>query len=169
MMHTQTISAGEELADLISEMDQKYLNSIDTLCSKGSCLLPPVSSDYYSNYCLSLIALAEQHLRLSRISWIPYLLELLDKEDVGHDCRSCSSACTIRHTAQVAGILQSHKEIQASLGLLSAITPPYSKVADEQHQLIQTLANTLAAMISTEEYTMIPLIRQVQEAIHAHG
>ena len=169
MKHTQTISAGEELADLISEMEQKYLDSIDALCNKSSDFFPLSATDYFSNYCRSLVALAEQHLRLSRISWVPYLLELLDKEEVGHDCRTCSSSCTIRHTAQVAGILDSHTEIKASLGLLNAITPPSSRDANAQHQFVQKLADTLAATISTEEHTMIPLIRQVQEAIHAHG
>lgn len=168
MTYTPSITAGEALQDLISEMDQKYFDPIDALCNKTVGMIPPTASDYYSNYCRSLITLAEQHLRSSRLSWVPYLLELLEKEEVGHDCRSCSSSCTIRHTAQLVGITESHNKLKAALGILSAITPPNANDPDEQRQLIQTLAETLSATITTEEEKMIPLILQVQEAIHAH-
>lgn len=169
MIQTMVTSAGEELQDLISEMDLNYLDKIDALCTKSAKLIPQAADDYFSNYCRTLIELTELHVRYSRISLVPYLLELMEKEEVGHDCRSCSSSCTIRHTAQVEGILASHSHIKASLGLLRAITPPDLKESNELNNVVQSLAKTLSAMVSTEEQRMIPLILQVQKAIHAHG
>lgn len=133
------------------------------------------AASLYTSLSRKLTGQVKQYIRLCRIALLPYILELLDKEDAGHDCRNCASSCTIRHTAQIWGIKDAHTQMTGTLQRLQAVAMPVhheSLHADEYRMLrseMLHLDKTLKTLFGLDESSLIPKVMEAQKNIHAHS
>ena len=108
-----------------------------------------------------------------RYSLIPYITELSKKEEEGHDCKSCTGSCKMKHGEQLAFLNISHADILSTLDQLNRIS-----VTDEQknindktvalHGLITAIDGMTRQLFLVDKNVLIPKIIEAQNHIHAH-
>lgn len=176
-MHLSSVGeTPERLTHLLNYLQSEYYNRIESLCEESARPLSVLQnlSLPYAGFGQKLIHQIELYMRLRRIGLVPYIHELLEKEDSGHDCRNCSShSCDMQHGAQIEGITEAHSKIKEALqNLRSAETPAMETSGEnEAFKTLQSnfsqLEATLTELFYLEDSTFIPLIIQAQKAIHA--
>jgi hypothetical protein len=116
-----------------------------------------------------------QYVRLRRFALVPYISELIEKEDEGHDCRNCSSKCGVRHRAQIDSIRDAHTRIKETLCRLKSVTVAFPAGTDRETSYrslraeMTQLDTTLTQLFYLEECSMIPKVLEVRTAIHARS
>ena len=174
-MHTQ-IHPQHSFAvqSLLEYLEKEYYIPAALACDK---LLPapgsaaevrPAEDTYLLNVWSTLVAQVQRYIRVRRLSLLPYLHELAEKEDTGHDCRACTSTCTIRHAAQLNDIREAHRGIKESLQVLKTATAAPEHFSAEMQREGDSLRDLLSEMIYLEETALIPKISAAQKAIYAH-
>ena len=172
----------EALERLMSYLEKEYYTRIEAHCSTAAGYISELlgtdthqTTSLYTSLSEKLIGQVGQYIRLRRHALMPYIQELLEKEESGHDCRSCSSSCTIRHTAQISGIREAHAKMRETLGGLRSVASPMLEGLAEgsvRHNLnaeMTKLDTVLTALFHGEESLLIPKILEAQGAIHAHS
>lgn len=182
-MHPQIQGdAHEVLESLLRYLEKEYYTRIDGLCDRAelnvaeleSLSVPEVAS-LYTSISKKLVGQVRQYIRLRRHALLPYIQELLEKEETGHDCRSCSSSCSIRHTAQLIDIKEAHTKIKETLYRLQTVSIAISGTSDTDsiYRSLKTgimqLDTALTESFYLEETSLIPKIMEAQKAIHAHN
>lgn len=170
------------LESLLSYLETAYYNRIEVLCEKVELNIAELNTGeesqaaaLYISLSKKLLGQVKQYIRLRRFALLPYIHELLDKEDSGHDCRSCSTSCSIRHTAQISGIKEAHNKIKESLYRLQSVAVPiYQKPvqADAYFAMrneMMLMDTTLTELFYLEESSLIPKVIEAQKNIHAHS
>lgn len=182
MHHGAPGDPGNGLESLLSYLEQAYYHRLEALCNRAEYHLAELhdgdvhqTASLYTSLSKKLIGQIAQYVRLRRFALVPYINELLEKEDDGHDCRSCSGNCKVRHTAQVESIRDAHNRIKETLYRLQSVTtsilpgsaqhPPYRSLRTEMMQL----DTTLTELFYLEECSLIPKVLEAQTAIHARS
>jgi hypothetical protein len=170
------------LPTLLAYLEAEYYTKLESLCERAEYHLADLSKDdepggesLYNSLSKKLIGQVGQYVRLRRFGLAPYIQELVRKEDIGHDCRSCSDSCVTRHRAQITGIKEGHNRIKEALYRLQSIAPPmYS--APQQDNVYRSLRadlmqldTALTELFYLEESSLIPKVMEAQKAIHAHS
>jgi hypothetical protein len=172
----------ERLSQLLKYLDADFYNRLESICVNAALPLAELkdadttpSVALYTQHAHRLIHQIEQYLRLRRVGLKPYIHELIEMEEEGHDCRECSTPCEIRHSAQITGIKEAHSKIWEMLVCLHNCDVPLADDAVEQESLrklsaeIKKLDATLTELISLEESSLLPLILEAQKAIHVRN
>ena len=170
------------LQSLMAYLEKEYYAPIGQMCGRiVACTTEIHQPDVHPSapliYASQSKKLAEQvgrYIRLRRRSLLPYLNELAEKEDNGHDCRNCATSCTIRHSTQLADIQDAHRQIRETMDQLRSITPPAPDELRHQYgeamlrKEIAVLDEQLSELLYLEETALIPKITEAQKSIHAH-
>jgi hypothetical protein len=133
----------------------------------------PVSA--YMDWSRKLTGALGLFLRQRRLALIPYVKELMEREDAGHDCRTCSGGCTIRHSGQIPGIREAHERLKEILFHLHAAPVPTATsdaAGEDLGQLRRTMSRidvALTEVFFIEEAQLIPAIARLQKLIYAHS
>jgi len=172
----------EELHSLLNYLDGEYFERLQKHSEKVMAYITQLhggdvhqTTSLYTNYSKKLVEEIAQYIRMCRVILGPYLLELLEKEDSGHDCRACSSSCTIRHTAQIDALQKAHSKIKETLNLIKSVVHPAEHVSMNAESFgnlskeIKQLDVCLRELFYLEETELIPKVLEVQKAIHAHA
>ena len=174
--------SGSELESLLTYLEKGYYNRLEALCGRAEYHIAELhdgdvhqTASLYTSLCKKLIGQIAQYVRLRRFALVPYIKELLEKEDDGHDCRACSMNCKVRHTAQVDSIRDAHNRMKETLyrlqsvttGITGASAPPsaYRSLRSEMMQL----DTALTELFYLEECSLIPKVLEAQTAIHARS
>lgn len=182
-MHTQPQSDSQDvLQSLLSYLEKEYYTRLETLCERADLHIAELhngdvhqTASLYTSLSKKLIGQIAQYIRLRRFGFLPYIHELMDKEDSGHDCRACSSSCTIRHTAHISGIKEAHTKIKETLYRLQSVATPiyHESLHDLTYRLLRAemmqLDTALTELFYLEESSLIPKVMEAQKAIHAHS
>ena len=172
----------EEIHSLLNYLDREYFDRLQKHSEKVVAYIAQLhggdvhqTTSLYTSNSKKLVDEIAQYIRMCRVILGPYLLELLEKEDSGHDCRACSSSCTIRHTAQIEALQRAHSKIKETLDLIKSVVHPAKQVSmypesfNNLGKEIQQLDVCLRELFYLEETELIPKVLEVQKAIHAHA
>jgi hypothetical protein len=176
------IPAQQDLQQLLSSLTDKYA-MLETIRQRMDGSLPEVQLSVrdgnmrlYTGLCTNLSTILGQYMRLRRLVLLPYLQELQDKEEDGHDCKSCGGGCSLQHTSQVNSMRQAHAEISEILDHLQPAAIKLSVASqNEHHERYQQLRSDmmqlelqLRELLFIEESALIPRILELQQNIGAH-
>lgn len=172
----------DALQNLLTYLEKEYYTPIEASCEKVEEYITELhegdvhqEASLYTSLSKKLTGQVAQYIKMRRFGLLPYITELLEKEDNGHDCRSCSSSCSIRHGSQLVAVRESHQKIKETLyRVLSVATP--TTYSDTRHdtahrhlrEAMRHLNTMLAGVFFLEESLLIPKIQEAQKAIHAH-
>jgi hypothetical protein len=121
--------------------------------------------------CTELLQCIAVYLHEEREHLIPYLKELQEKDNSGHNCGSCAGNCNVRHSSYLIRLHRSHMRMTKLLDDLQAkwLSPsdlnhpkPYRNLQNE----ILFIEQMLRRLIQTEQTEMIPRIIQSQKKIN---
>lgn len=173
---------GSGLESLLTYIDQAYYHRLEGLCSRAEYHIAELhagdvhqAASLYTSLSKKLIGQIAQYVRLRRYALVPYIHELLEKEDEGHDCRDCGRSCKVRHGSQIDSIRDAHTRIKETLYRLQSVTvaiaigteleAPYRALRNEMMQL----DTALTELFYLEECSVIPKVLEAQNAIHARS
>lgn len=179
MMYPQP--AQPDFQQLLLTLDNKY-SQLESLLDKIAYVLPEVqyldadgSLRLYTSLCNNLSAQLGQYMRLRRLVLLPYLKDLLDKEEDGHDCRACGNNCAVQHAAQLTNIREAHCELRELLEHLQPVAVGLSAGEYEQSPYYRSLRadmlqkeETLNEVLFIEESALLPMMIELQRNIGAH-
>jgi hypothetical protein len=176
------IPASHDLQQLLSGLQQEKYAVIEALTHRIGTIIPTIqlnedhtAVDVYLVLCDSLIHQVFNYLRYHRLILLPYIADLLNKEDEGHDCRACSSSCTIRHVEQVERIKATHIALKEDMDLLQraslalAAMAPYGDALKTLRSDMMSLNTNLSDLMFIEASALIPMMEDLQRNIGAHG
>jgi hypothetical protein len=116
-----------------------------------------------------------RYLRLRRLILVPYVYDLISKEEDGHDCRDCGGGCSVHHSVQIDHIRTAHRNIGKLISQVRANDLPFTP-GMERHEAYRMLRlamvllnNTLTEILFIEESALIPMLTELQQKIGAHG
>jgi hypothetical protein len=105
------------------------------------------------------------------VYFVPYLKELVDKNEEGHNCSTCSGKCDMHHTARLLDFNLSLEEIKnATYRERDLLTNGYNGVhvaLQQVHQDIKNLNEILSKLFIIEQTTLLPKIKEAQKKINA--
>jgi hypothetical protein len=173
--------AQQDLQQLLVTLNDKYIQ-LEKLLDGVAYSLPEVqyldeqgSIRLYTSLCNNLSAQLGQYMRLRRLVLLPYLKDLLDKEEDGHDCRSCGNNCKVQHSAHVTSITEAHSELQELMEHLQPVTLQLNAVAfdDSPHyrslrEDMMHLEEILKEVLFIEASALVPMMLDLQRNIGAH-
>lgn len=182
-MHQSPVSEPSfALQSLLEYLEKEYYKSLEQMCGDVTNSITAIhggdteqSASLYTALSKKLVEQVTRYVRLRRLSLVPYLHELVEKEESGHDCRACSSSCTIRHSSQIHDIHDAHKQIRDTLSMLRAIEAPIAceqsaaKPECKLRQQVADLDEQLSELLYLEETALVPKITEAQKAIYAHS
>lgn len=173
--------AQQDLQQLLTTLRDKY-SRLEMLLARLDIILPEVqyqdkegSLRLYTSLCTNLSAQLGQYMRLRRLVLLPYLKDLQDKEEDGHDCRACGGGCRVQHTSHNQTIREAHAELRE---LLEHLQPVGLSLHARQHHfpdvfrslredMIQ-LEQTLNEVLFIEDSALLPMMEELQRNIGAH-
>ena len=181
-MQVTTTPTVEDLQCLLSRLQEEKYQQLDDLSGRIVTSLAEVQAqmthsalDQYLAESADLASQVTHYLRYRRLVLVPYINDLLNKEDEGHDCRSCSGNCAMGHAEQVAGIKEIHQGIrqkmenlqEAGLQLMtiSAISEAYQTLRAD----MISIDGALSELLFIEESALVPMMLDLQRTIGAHG
>lgn len=175
-------TAANALQVLIGNLQDESYTRLESFCTVIKQHISAVRGEddgetlaFYLALSEKLINSVEQYLRLRHFALIPYVQELLGKDQEGHDCRACDKSCSIRHTQQTVTICEAHQRIKEILYRLQTIALPiYNNAAAPRaynalRNQVMEMDRLLTQTFYLEESKLIPLIQGVQKQIYAHG
>jgi hypothetical protein len=166
----------------VEYLEKEYCVPVERLCKKiTECITEIHHGDAHQHaslYTTLSAKLAEQamaYLSIRRESLVPYLEDLTMKAEAGHDCRSCTSTCSVRHTMQILEIKELHGQLHLTLEALRSISEPMAHEGQQPdweqalRKQVKKLDEVLSDLLFLEETALLPKVVLTQEAIHAHG
>jgi hypothetical protein len=182
MQHGISAPLPQDFQCLLNRLQEEEYQYISSLCNRVDTAVSDLKQheEYgrmaaYADRCTSLVTDVRRYMRMRRLVLLPYIQELLDKEDMGHDCRSCGGGCSIRHLGQVNSVRKAHAGIRERLfQVQTGPLPVYSLGAFPEacralrtHMLL--LQTALMELLFIEESALIPRMIELQHNIGAHG
>ena len=127
----------------------------------------------FTNLSQKLVEQLGSYIYHARYSLIPYITELSNKEEDGHDCQSCSGKCKMQHGEQLAFLRIAHSEIIQTLDQLNliSVTEEQKHLNDKSvalHRLITSIDGMVRQLFSVDDTVLLPKIMAAQNNIHAH-
>jgi hypothetical protein len=173
--------AQQDLQQLLTTLNDKYVQ-LEKLLNSIAYSLPEVqyfdehgAIRLYTSLCNNLSAQLAQYMRLRRLVLLPYLNDLLDKEEDGHDCRSCGNNCKVQHSSHVVSITDAHSELRELMEHLRPVTLQLAAGAFEDSPHYRSLREDMARLeellnevLFIEESALIPMMLDLQRNIGAH-
>lgn len=168
---------------LLSYMELHLYVPISEQCKSSAVYTKPVGDiplpaavSVYQDLCNQLFALWNDYNQVRQVILLPYISELAEKQDNGHDCRSCSTSCIIRHTARIMGIRETHIKINNVLEQLQQATLPAYRQSSSSGEIqlsglytdMQQLTYLLIRLLHLEEHILVPKLIAAQKNIYAH-
>lgn len=158
-----------EITESYGEMSAGVLNSFIRTSMELARLK---SFSDYGRACLAAAEKIESHILYRADVLKPYIDELQEKSDTGHDCTSCTGKCHVQHRFTLTNALHQGREIRRVLGaLFEAFAPEQYDVPDvnvkAQRLSLMQLERTLTEIMYVEELFLIPSIIQAQTMINA--
>lgn len=146
---------------------------VKSSCHDLSVKRLPQESMLYIALCTRLANEIEQYIQHRKEILTPYLRELTEKDNTGHNCRNCSGRCDVQHTAKLIDYTVSIEEMKKTLYHIHTVILKEDRVMDDElkalHHLVGRLENILEEVLLLEEKKLLPKIRQIQTKIHATG
>ena len=182
MLRTSRLELTYELPQLLDHLEEKFYRNIETWSKSAARRIKDLDDDNSPQWVLHYIVDTQKllleisgFLRLRRSTLAPYVQELVEKKTDGHDCRNCSTSCTIRHASHAYEVKSAQLKVREALSQLQSILVPAKKETLNMtcfialRREIGTLEILLAELFYLEEFTLLPRLIEVQTNIHAHS
>ena len=171
-----------DLQCLLNRLNEEEYPYVLSLCNKVNASVKDLqlhstreATSIYAGLCSGLSEHISKYMRMRRLVLLPYFLDLLEKEDEGHDCRICSGRCSVQHMAHIAGIRKAHGTMKDLLlqirttgwTLYGTFDYPESYRVLRRNMLL--LDNALEEILFIEESALIPMMIDLQQKIGVHG
>ncbi|WP_123985406.1 hypothetical protein [Taibaiella soli] len=134
----------------------------------------PTSVHLYASLCIKLTEEIQEELDRNNATLVPYVKQLHEKEQTGHNCLSCSGGCKVKHMQQVFTIREAQQKIKEIIYRLGQLSHPVNEKGVEQmaqqeklQKNIQLLDNQITEIFYLEEAILIPKILDAQNNINA--
>lgn len=163
-------------------MDRSYYNVINTLCEtakkqarKLQELEVHQSTSQYIMLCNRILDEILRYVKNKKDHFLPYMNELFEKQETGHDCRNCTGtgSCDMQHNLQLMELIESHAQIKDILYRLQMVALPlYSEtIYPDVYRILRShmalIENNLTELFSVEETLLIPKVTEAQKRINA--
>jgi hypothetical protein len=165
-----------DLCDVIEVLTKRYLG-LDQLCAKVSEHIEEADmkeqfADYihYSRYFVDEI---REFTNGRRVAYIPYVLELAEKSDTGHNCDGCSGSCDMQHMSRLFELNKTiERVLSASEYALAEMDAIYTKEGSKKDLLplnneVVLTGNILKDILRQELLYLVPKIKEAQKNINA--
>lgn len=182
MQHGLSAPLPQDLQCLLNRLQEEEYQYLASLCNRIDTAIADLrgQEDFsrvadYAGLCSGLINEVRRYMRMRRLVLLPYIQELIDKEDNGHDCRMCGGGCSARHRDQVNCVRKAHAGIRERLyQVQTGPTPVYQSGAfPEGFRAMRThillMQTALMELLFIEESALIPRLIELQHNIGAHG
>lgn len=172
----------EALKPLVERVDRSYYNVINTLCEtakkqarKLQELEVHQSTSQYITLCNRILDEIQRYVKNKKDHFLPYMNELFEKQETGHDCRNCTGtgSCDMQHNLQLMELKESHAQIKDILYRLQMVALPlYSEtIYPDVYRILRShmalIENSLTELFSVEETLLIPKVSEAQKTINA--
>lgn len=173
---------GEALKPLVERVDRSYYNVIETLCDTAKMQARKLqelevhqTTAQYTTLCNRLLEEILLHVKNKKDHFLPYMSELFEKQETGHDCRNCTGTgtCDLQHNLQLMELKESHVQIKDILYRLQMVALPlYSEtIYPDVYRILRShmalIENNLTELFSVEETLLIPKVTEAQKRINA--
>lgn len=167
-----------ELSVMADSMQNDYA-SLEKLCSNARRFTSQLDNrrhfDGFLVHSSFLLDEIENFLQERRTVQLPYVAELAQKNEEGHNCLHCSGRCDVQHTARMLELIGSNKKMQSTLDFMSSeLTANYE--GDELKGSLRWLnnelelaGNLLREILDTEAEVLVPLISSAQKNINVRS
>lgn len=96
---------------------------------------------------------------------LPYINELAEKQDGGHNCATCSGKCNVQHTAALLDFNVSLLSIKDALYMLKSVISIYE--SNGVIHSLTALTDIVGQVLQLEEDVLQPMIKTAQSHINA--
>jgi hypothetical protein len=168
------------LNELATRLDGDYYTIIETLCretekniSNLTALEVHQGNSQYIQLCKKLLKEVLEYVSIRKMSFLPYVNRLAEKQKDGHDCSNCAGGCNLQHEMRLMELKESHHRIKDTLyNLEIASLPLYAETMfpDAYRVLrnqIALLENTMTELFFLEDSYLIPKVMDTQKIINA--
>ncbi len=163
---------------LAGRLQKNYYNLIGCLCDCVETLTQqPETTDcnsLYNSLCQRLVSEIREQMQYRQTILMPYLSELEQKQQSGHNCLTCSGGCRINHTGQLQQLKSAHQHIKEILYRIQQVATPMQQDLKYANPICRILVNEIAQLDTTltelfylEEAILIPKIMELQSRINA--
>lgn len=127
----------------------------------------------YTETCNAIAERIKDYLVLRTDVLRPYVLELQQKNETGHNCLQCAGKCHVQHQLQIANAIYTTREIKQMLSNAFEIFPIPENIKQDLNYRKQRLAlmrldKAITELIYMEEVHLLPAILNAQTNINAH-
>lgn len=168
------------LTELISKLDKDYYQVLGNICDNALLHATKMqdgeshgATSLYVSMSIKLLQQIKDLLTIRTSVIFPYVGELDEKVQEGHDCRNCSGNCNAGHDMHLASLKGTHKSIKEILFRLQMVALPLytSKDYPDTYKVLRneiTIIDTiLTELFYLEESALIPKVMQAQKSMHA--
>jgi hypothetical protein len=172
----------EDLQQLLARLQDEQYKHVTVLSTKIRSRLPIVKATETNATVLQYLHTVDRfnqvvirHLRSHRLVLVPYISDLLHKEDEGHDCRACRGGCAMHHSERVREIETAHKYLFQDLESLkhAAMLLPEPTTDIKEFTLLRNdiylLQEAISEVLFIEQSALLPMMLDLQRSIGAHG
>lgn len=122
-----------------------------------------------------LIKEVRSYMKIRRMTYLPYVLELSRKNDSGHDCINCSGGCHMQHTARILELASSMKKTGSVVSYVQSELEGIYKEEPLKGSLrwlsgkLEDIIDKIYNALQYEEMNLLPGIKSAQKNINAHS
>jgi len=179
MHHALSAPLPQDLQHLLSRLQEEAYQQVSNLYDQAGVYITELESQTtgmsaYTEHCARLLREISGYQRLRRLVLLPYIKELLEKEEDGHDCSACGGGCTLSHSSRIREIREAHLGIRNGLtalqaGSIQVAHTPYPESYSRLRAAMAQLQEILLGILFIEESALIPMLTELQQKIRAHG
>lgn len=169
---------GADLMSVVQALSDEY-QLLEQLCAKIDQHVDLVDRSNrfadYINHVTYFNNEVRDFVKGRRVAYVPYILELAEKNDMEHDCKLCSGNCDMQHTARlfelrdtIEKMLSASDYVQGELSAIYAKEPEKDSIQALNSEM-DAAGNFLRTLLTTEVRSLIPLIKEAQKSINAHS
>lgn len=179
MLQTFNALLPEDLQSLMAQLQEEKYTRIESLGKRvhADAVAVQINDTHdaarrYSGVCVKAHQQVTAYLRMHRLVIIPYISDLIEKDDVGHDCEACGGGCSISHSAHITEIREAHFRMKEVLSWLQDARNEVAEFPEGWHALqsdITLLETAMTELFLIEESKLIPMIIELHKNIGAHA
>jgi len=169
---------GTELIDVVQLLNNEY-RGLEQLCANinehvDRVINKDAFADYihYVNYFTQEV---RDFIKGRRVAYVPYIMELAEKNDMEHNCAQCSGNCDMQHLERLFELNKTiEKMLSASEYASTELAIIYDKelVKEDVQVLNSEVLRTnalLRKILKQEVLDLIPKVKEAQRSINARN
>ena len=179
MVHTDNLKNSDSILGLTGILLADYYDILTAL--SGDVLnqlsapveqVQPLYSDQLY-HCLMLAGELAAFIAERKQLYMPYFIELSEKNATGHDCSTCSGRCDMQHTAKMIELEISLEKLRNTIDyvdgeIANLLNAQAAGDMIRLQSLMRQMTGLAKELIGLETKSLVPKLKEAQMKINAH-